>query len=175
MPNAKNVAVVGELEQKFQSTSFVLLTDYRGLTVTDLAALRRQLREHEVEYRVSKNTLALIAANRVGMAGLDQLLTGPTGIAFGSGDEVAAAKALTDFARTSKILEVKGGVLGRQVIGAADVTELAGLPGKGQVRADLVGATQGPIASLIGVLNGALSGVVHALEERAKQLEPAQG
>lgn len=174
MPNAKNVAAVGELEQKFQNTSFVLLTDYRGLTVTDLAALRRQLREHDVEYRVAKNTLALIAANHVGVAGLDQLLTGPTGIAFGKGDEIAAAKTLTDFARTSKILEVKGGVLGRQVIGAADVTELAGLPGKGQVRADLVGSTQGPIASLIGVLNGALSGVVHALEERAKQLEPAQ-
>lgn len=173
MPNAKNRGEVGELEQKFQNSDFLLLTDYRGLKVGDLASLRRQLRERGAEYHVAKNTLALIAANNLGITGLDRLLSGPTAIALGTGDEIGVAKALTDFARTSRILAVKGGVIGRTVIGAEEVTELAGLPGKPQVQADLVGAVQGPIASLIGVLNGALSGIVHALDERAKQLEPA--
>lgn len=174
MPNAKNVGEVGELEKNFRATQFVLVTDYRGLSVADLAGLRRQLREHGVEYRVAKNTLSLIAANRVGMTGLEELLRGPSAIAFGGGDEITVAKTLTDYARVSKILTVKGGVLGRQVIGAEAVSELAALPGKSQLQADLVGAVQSPIASLIGVLNGVLSGVVHALEERAEQLEPAQ-
>lgn len=173
MPSPKNVAEVNELEGKLQAISFLLLTDYRGLTIAELTTLRRQLREQGVEYRVAKNTLTLIAARNVGMTGLDDLLHGPTALAMGTGDEIAVAKTLTDFARTSKILAVKGGVLGRQVIGAEEVTELAGLPGQGQLRADLVGAVQGPIAGLIGVLNGALSGVVHALEERGKQLEEA--
>jgi large subunit ribosomal protein L10 len=173
LPNQKNVAAVAELEQRFQKSTFALMTDYRGLNVNELANLRRQLRDAGVEYRVSKNTLTLIAANRVGVTGLDRLLTGPTAIAFGSGDEIAAARALSDFARVSRLLALKGGVIGRSILSADDVTALAGLPGRQQLRADLAGAIQGPMASLIGVLNGALSGVVHALEERAKQLEPA--
>jgi large subunit ribosomal protein L10 len=173
MPNDRNLAFVKELEVKFQSTRTVFLTDYRGLTVADLANLRRQLREVGVDFRVAKNTLALIAADRAGLKGLDALLKGPTAIAFSSGDESSTARALGDYARVSRILTVKGGILGTQVLTAEDVVEVAKLPPKAQLQADLVGAVQGPQASLIGVLNSALSSIAHALDERAKQLEPA--
>jgi len=173
MPNDRNLEFVKELEVKFQNTRTVFLTDYRGLTVADLANLRRQLRDVGVDFRVAKNTLALIAADRAGLKGLDALLKGPTAIAFSSGDEAATAKALGDFARVSRILAVKGGILGTQVLTADDVAEVAKLPAKAQLQADLVGSVQGPAAGLIGILNGALSSIAHALDERAKQLGPA--
>ncbi len=173
VPSKRNIEAVAELEGKFRRTPTVFLTDYRGLTVAELANLRRQLREVGVDYRVAKNTLTLLAAQRAGIAGLGPMLAGPTAIAFVGGDAAAAARALTDFARTSRILTVKGGVLERQVLSGEDVQEVARLPSREQLRADLAGAVQGPLASLIGVLNGALSGIVHALEERAKQLQPA--
>jgi large subunit ribosomal protein L10 len=171
MPNTRNVESVGDLEEKFKKTRNVFLTDYRGLHVSDLANLRRQLREYDVDYRVAKNTLTLIAAEKVGVQGLGPLLNGPTAIAFANGDVAATARALTDFARTSRILTVKGGVLGSQILNADDVGEVAKLPPTKQLQADLVGAVQGPAANLLGVLNAALSGVARALEERARQLE----
>ena len=173
MPNARNLEFVKELEIKFKKTRIVYLTDFRGLTVSDLANLRRQLREVGVDFRVAKNTLALIAADRAGLTGLSDLLKGPTAIAFASGDEAATAKALADYARVSRILTIKGGILGTQVLTAEDVADVARLPPKAQLQADLVGSVQGPAASLIGVLNGALSTVVHVLDERVKQLESA--
>jgi large subunit ribosomal protein L10 len=173
MPNVKNVESVGKLTERFRKTRTVYLTDYRGLKVSDLATLRRQLREVGVDYHVAKNTLLHIAAERAGISGLGPLLTGPTAVAFASGDEIAAARALTDYARTSRILTIKGGFLGTQVLTGEDVADVAKLPAKAQLQADLAGALQGPLAGLLGVLNGALSGVVHALEERVKQLESA--
>lgn len=173
MPNPRNIESVTELEREFAKAENVFVTDYRGLKVSDLATLRDRLREAGVEYKVAKNTLTKIAAEQAGLTGLTEFLAGPSALAFVTGDEIAAAKALTDFARISRIMTVKGGVVGRLVLTSADVETLAALPGRSQVRADLVGAVQGPMASVIGVLNGALSGVVHALEERAKQLQPA--
>lgn len=173
MPNRRNVEAVTELEQEFARAENVFVTDYRGLKVADLANLRGRLREAGVEYKVAKNTLTKIAAEQAGLPGLAAFLTGPSALAFVTGDEIVAAKALTDFARISRILTVKGGVIQRVVLTSADVEALAALPGQSQLRADLVGAVQGPMASVIGALNGALSGVVHALEERTKQLQPA--
>lgn len=173
MPNARNLEFVKELEVKFRSTRTVFVTDYRGLKVSDLANLRRQLRELGVDFRVAKNTLALIAADRTGLTGLSALLKGPTAIAFATGDVSATAKALGDYARVSRIFTVKGGVLGTQVLSAEEVVEVAKLPPQKQLQADLIGAVQGPAAALIGVLNAAMSSLVHVLDERAKQLEEA--
>jgi large subunit ribosomal protein L10 len=173
MPNKRNLQLTDELEERFRHSSTVFLTDYRGLKVSDLAALRRQLREVGVDYRVAKNTLTRIASERAGVTGLAPLLAGPTAVAFVSGDAPASARALLDFARVSRIMTVKGGFLGTHVLSADDVAEVSRLPAKSQLQADLVGSVQGPLASVIGVLNGALSGIVHALEERSKQLQPA--
>jgi len=173
LPNARNIESVTELEAEFQKTSNVLVTDYRGLKVTDLANLRTALYQADVEYKVAKNTLTRIAAEKAGVNGLAPLLAGPTALAFIRGDEVAAARVLTDFARTSRILTVKGGVVSRMVLGPEDVEELARLGPRPQLQADLVGAIQGPMAGVLGAVNAALSGVARALEERAKQLESA--
>lgn len=173
MPNPKNIQAVQELEREFATHPVVFLTDYRGMSVADLANLRRQLRQAGVEYRVAKNTLLAIAARRAGVTGLDRFLTGPTAVAFAADNEIAAARALADFARVSRNLALKGGVLGRQVISSEEVAELAALPGKAEVKANLVGAIQGPVAGLVGVLTSALSGIVYALEQREKQLQPA--
>jgi len=173
LPSTRNIESVAELEAVFQKSPNVLVTDYRGLTVTDLANLRNRLYEANVEYKVAKNTLTLIAAKRTGVNGLEPFLAGPTALAFILGDEIAAAKALTDFARTSRILTVKGGVVSRMTLGPEEVENLAKLPGRPQLQADLVGAVQGPMAGVLGAINAALSGVARALEERAKQLESA--
>ncbi|HEY8883945.1 MAG TPA: 50S ribosomal protein L10 [Chloroflexota bacterium] len=173
MPNRRNVDAVKSLEEKFRQTQTVFITDYRGLKVSDLANLRRQLRELGVDYFVAKNTLAQIAAESVGLKGLEPLLKGPTAIAFVHGEPGPVARTLSEFARISRILTLKGGVLGPQVLNAEELGQVAALAPRAQLRADLVGSVQGPLAALIGVLNGALSGVVHALEERQKQLAPA--
>ena len=173
MPNKKNVASVEELEERFRESPVVLLTEYRGLKVSDLANLRRQLREAGVDYRIAKNTLLAIAAREAGRPGMEAMLEGPTAVAFSTGDEIQAARTLADFARTSRILTLKGGLLGQQVISSEDLTQLAALPGRSQVQADLVGAVQAPLASVYSVLNSALASIVYALEEREKQLQPA--
>ena len=173
MPNPRNVESVAKLAEEFEKSPNVLVTDYRGLKVSDLATLRNTLYGANVEYKVAKNTLTRIAAEQAGVLGLEPLLSGPTALAFVRGDEIAAARALTDFARTSRILTVKGGVISRMVLGPEEVESLAKLAPRPQLQADLVGAVQGPLAGVLGALNAALGGVARALEERAKQLESA--
>jgi large subunit ribosomal protein L10 len=173
MPSTRNLKAVEELEERFRRNPYVFLADYRGLTVSDLAALRRRLREAGVEFHVAKNTLLRIAAERAGLTGLERYLKGPTAVAFATTSEIDAARALSEYARTSRILTLKGGMIGRLPITSEDVAELAALPGKPQVQANLVGAVQGPMASLVGVLTNALSGIVYALDQREKQLQLA--
>ena len=118
-PRPEKVAVVDEVREKLSSSNAAILTEYRGLSVKDLAVLRRTLRESGGEYRVYKNTLVRFAARDLGLDGLDALLEGPTAIAFVDGDAVAVAKALRDYSRTNPVLVVKGGVLGTSVVDAA--------------------------------------------------------
>jgi large subunit ribosomal protein L10 len=170
MPTPEKIEAVSELTDKMQRARMAVVTDYRGLTVRDVANLRRQLRESKVEYTVAKNTLLRLAARNTGIEGADDLLDGPTAVAFCYEDIVAPAKALTDFARTSRILNVRGAVLDGQLIGAEDVLRLATLPPVEQIRAEVVGAIGGPLAGLVGVLNGLLQTLVGTLEARGEQL-----
>src|SRR5947207_2026126 len=103
MPTSRKSAEIDELEQKLRDSSGAIVADYRGLSVAELGALRSQLRPSGVEFRVAKNTLTLIAAKRAGIEGIDQFLTGPTAIAFAGDDIAAAARVLSEFARTSRI------------------------------------------------------------------------
>jgi len=170
MPTPEKVEAVSELTDKMQRARMAVVTDYRGLTVRDVANLRRQLRESKVEYTVAKNTLLRLAARNTGIEGADDLLDGPTAVAFCYDDIVAPAKALTDFARTSRILNVRGAVLDGQLIGADDVLRLATLPPVEQLHAEVVGAIGGPLAGFVGVLNGLLQTLVGTLEARGEQL-----
>lgn len=151
-PRPEKVAVVTEVRERLDQASAAILTEYRGLTVKDLATLRRSLREAGGEYRIYKNTLVRFAARDLGLSDLEQLLTGPTAIAFVDGDAVGVAKALRDYARTNPNLVVKGGVLGTKVMTAADTTALADLPPREVVLARLAGAFAAPLQQFAGLL-----------------------
>ncbi len=174
MPTPEKAAAIDELTEKMGRAQLAVVTDYRGLTVRDLATLRRQLRGFEVDYTIAKNTLLRIAARNVGIEGSESLLEGPTAVAFCYQDIVGPSKAISDFARTSRILNVRGGLLNGKLIGADEVNRLATLPPMEQLRAEVVGAIGGPLASLVGVLNGVLQTLVGTLEARNEQLGGAE-
>lgn len=151
-PRPDKVAVVAEVRARFESADASLLTEYRGLTVTELATLRRSLREAGAEYKVYKNTLVRRAADEAGLEGMASLLTGPTAIAFVSGDAAVAAKTLRDFARTAPALIVKGGLLGTRLLSPADASALAELPSRDVLLARLAGGLAAPMQRFAGLL-----------------------
>ncbi|MCL5045223.1 MAG: 50S ribosomal protein L10 [Actinobacteria bacterium] len=164
---------VGELTEKFRNSKAAVLTNYRGLNVAQATKLRKKLREAGVEYRVVKNTLARIAAHQLGLTGLDGFLEGPTAIAFGAQDPVAPAKALSDFAKDNKQLEIKAGLLEGKVIDPTGVKALADLPSREVLLAMVLGGMQAPMYGLVTVLNGPLRQFAYVLEAVRKQREEA--
>lgn len=171
MPREEKVREVDELSELLTKSSMTVLTDYRGMTVTDMAVLRRRLRDQGVELRVAKNTLLGFAADKSGKAALREALVGPTAVAFGQGDIAAMAKALGDFERTSKVFKVKAGVLGNKLLRPVDVASIASLPSREVLLSQAVAGIQSPIASLVGTLSGVIGGLVGTLEARRQQLE----
>jgi large subunit ribosomal protein L10 len=151
-PRPEKVAVVTEVRERFDSADAALLTEYRGLSVTELAALRRSLRESGAEYKVYKNTLVRRAANDAGITELETLLVGPTAIAFVNGDAAVAAKALKDFARTAPALVIKGGLLGKRLLSPQDASALAELPSREVLLARLAGGLAAPMQKFAGLL-----------------------
>jgi len=168
---AKKVETVAEIKEKLAKSDLSILTDYRGLTVAEVTQLRSQLRQAGVEYRVTKNTLARFAAEQAGVGALSPLLVGPTAIAFAADDVVKAAKVMTDYARASKVLKIKGAVLQGRVIGAEQVVELAELPPREVLLAKVVGGMQSPVVGLVSVLSGTLQSLLRVLQARQQQLE----
>lgn len=150
----------------------VILTDYRGLRVKDLEGLRRQLREANASYEVIKNTLFRLALERAGKPAPQDLLHGPLAVAFAE-DPVAASKVLTKFARDSRILQIRGALLGDRFVDAAGVETLSQLPSREELLAQVVGALQAPISGLVNVLAGPLRGLMNVLNARAEQLKGA--
>lgn len=151
-PRPEKVAVVEEVRERLSRASAAVLTEYRGLKVADLAALRSSLRTVGGTYKVYKNTLVRFAARDLGLSDLDTLLSGPTAIAFVDGDAAAVARALRDFARTNPQLVLKGAVLQGRVLSAAETAALADLPPREVLLARVAGALQAPLASFAGLL-----------------------
>ncbi len=151
-PRDEKVAVVTEVREHFERSNAAILTEYRGLTVKDLAGLRRTLRDAGCEYKIYKNTLVRFAAHDLGLGELESLLVGPTAIAFVDGDASSVAKALRDYAKTNPKLTVKGGVLGHKVMSVADATALADLPPRDVVLARIAGALAAPMQTFAGLL-----------------------
>lgn len=170
MPTPQKEAAVEELTDKMRRAKLAVVTDYRGLSVRDLATLRSTLRPHQVDFTIAKNTLLRIASHNaeVGTDESDRLLEGPTGVAFCYDDIVQPAKALADFARTSRILTVRGGMLGAVVLGADEINRLATLPSPEQLRSELVGAIGGTLSQFVGVLNALLQTLVGTLEAQVE-------
>lgn len=145
MANPKNTAELAALKDKFQQASSVVLTEYRGLTVGQLQELRGEL-GFDVEYHVAKNTLIKIAANEQGIEGLDELLTGPTAVAFIQGEAVDAAKVMKKFKKDHDAFVIKGGYMDGNVLSAAQVDAIAEMDNRETTLAKIAGAFEGSLA-----------------------------
>ena len=171
MARAEKQAAVAEIVESFNDAAGAVLTDYRGLTVKELQDLRRSLGEH-ADYAVVKNTLAKLAASEAGMTGFDELLVGPTAIAFLKGDVVEAAKGLRDFAKANPALIIKGGYLDGKAIDAKEVAKLADLESREVLLGKLAGAMLASLQNAVFLLNAPLAQaarVVGALQAKAEQ------
>lgn len=169
-PRAEKVAVVDEVQAKLADAEAAILTEYRGLNVTQLSNLRRQLRESGTEYKIYKNTLVRFAARNLEVD-LEDLLTGPTAIAFVGdagngtrGDPVAAAKTLRSFGRELPVLVMKGGLLGNRTITAEEARALAEMPPRDQVLAEIAGLLQAPLGALASLVDAVPRDIAYALQ-----------
>lgn len=169
----KKQAMVADYAEKLRRSQAVIVTEYRGLTHKQLEALRRELRGCSSELLVSKNTLMRRALSEVGLPAPDALLSGPTAMMFCYDELAAPAKVLSKFARDTKVMVLRGGMIGQSVFDAAGVQALTELPGKDQLRAQVVGALQAPISGLVNVLAGPLRGFLNVLNARIGQMEQA--
>ena len=170
MANAEKAAAVAEITESFRGANAAVLTEYRGLTVAEITELRRALGS-TTKYAVVKNTLTKIAAREAGVDGLDDLLSGPTAVAFVTGDPVEAAKGLRDFSRNHPTLVVTGGVLDGRPLTVAEITRLADLESREVLLAKLAGAMQGSLAKAVGLFAAPLSQAARlaaALQQKAE-------
>jgi large subunit ribosomal protein L10 len=176
MKKADKELVVAELTERLRTSETLLVADYRGLTMPQIDALRTKLLESGARFSVVKNTLGRRAADAAGSEALLTLLEGPSAIAFlaAEGDMVAAAKALADMARESKILAIKGGVLQGRSVTAEEVESLATLPPLDVLRGQVLGAVIAPLSSLVALVNAPLQNLYGLIDARIEQLQ-AQG
>lgn len=177
MPKARKeqkAEQVDLLTEKLKNAKVALLTDYRGLTVTQLQDLRGKLRTGAVEFRVVKNTLARRAADAAGVKELETELEGPVAIAFGYDDLSAPSKLINDWVRATRLkLDVKGGLVEGRIFTPDQVKQLADMPSRETLLSQLAGTIQSPMAQLAGALQSPLSMLAGALESYQKKLEAA--
>jgi large subunit ribosomal protein L10 len=171
---ADKATAVAELTEQFRSSSATVLTEYRGLTVRQITDLRRTL-GRETRYAVAKNTLAKRAAVDAGIAGLDELFTGPTALAFVSGDPVEAAKSLREFAKAHPLLVIKGGVFEGKAISAAEVGRLADLESREVLLARLAGAMKANLSKAAALFQAPLSQAIRTVAALQDKREKDSG
>ncbi len=173
MHKADKETAVAELVEQLRDAESLIVADYRGLTNANLETLRGRLREHGARFSVVKNTLARRAAETAGTEPLLALLEGPSAIVFlkSGGDAVAVAKALSDSARETKILTLRGGVLEGVPISGAEIETLAKLPPMDVLRSQIVGVIVAPLTQLLGLLSAPLRDLVGLIDARIAQLE----
>ncbi len=168
--------IVRDLTERLRSSDTLLVADYRGLTMPQIDALRSRLLESGARFTVVKNTLTRRAAEAAGADALLTLLEGPSAIAFleADGDMVAAAKALADMARESRVLEIRGGVLQGRTMSAAEVESLATLPPTDVLRGQVLAAIIGPVTALHGLVSAPLQNLYGLIDARIEQLGGAE-
>ena len=176
MPRADKVEQVELLTEKLRTARVAVLTDYRGLTVGQLQDLRGRLRAQDVEYRVVKNTLARRAALEAGHPDFQDQLKGPVAIAFGGEDIGAPARLLAEFIRQTRLrLDIVGGLVEGRVMGPDQVRQVADLPPREVLLAQLLGTLQTPIAQLVGTIQAPVQQLVGLLEAYREKLEGTPG
>lgn len=161
--------IVAELTEKLKSACAGVIVDYKGINVADDTKLRKELREAGVDYFVVKNTLLSRAAKEAGIEGLDPVLEGTTALAVSMEDHVAAARILCKFAEKNKSIKTKAGFVEGKVIDVAEVENLAKLPSKEVLIAQVLGGLNAPITGFVTVLNGTMKGLVVALNAIAEK------
>ena len=174
MAKTDKVAAVAELEKQFESSNGAVLTEYRGLSVKQLKQLRRSLGDNAT-YAVVKNRLTQIAAKRAGIESFDDLLVGPTAIAFVSGDPVEVAKGLRDFAKENKELVIKGGVLEGSALDADQINKLADLESREVILSKLAGAMQASLSQAAALFQAPLSQAARLTEALRSKVESEGG
>jgi large subunit ribosomal protein L10 len=167
MPTEAKRAAVAQLTDELSASKATIVADYRGLTVSDITAVRRALRGHGITYKVVKNRLAKIAAQQAGREELNELLEGPTALAMGSGDEVTFARTFLDAIRPFKAVAVRGAVVGGHRYDADSVTRLATLPGREVLLAQLAGRMASPLSTMASLLAAPLRNLGYALTQLA--------
>jgi len=175
MAKAEKATAVAEISEQFKSSTATVVTEYRGLSVANLAELRRSL-GGIATYTVAKNTLVKRAAAEAGIEGLDDLFTGPTAIAFINGEAVDAAKAIKNFAKDNKALVIKGGYMDGHALTVSEVERIADLESREVLLAKLAGAMKGNLAKAAGLFNAPLSQFARlaaALQEKKAAEEAA--
>ena len=172
MSKEEKAEIIDRLQEDFSRCSIAILTDYRGMPTLEMTILRRRLRESGTDFKVVKNTLARLAAQRAGKDNLVSSFDGPVAIALGHGDIAEPARVLADYIRTSKVsLDIKGGFLGDRLLTLNDVTTLSTLPSREVLLARVLGGMQSPILTLVNCLANPIRGIAGVLQARIKQLE----
>ncbi|GAA1163426.1 50S ribosomal protein L10 [Ornithinimicrobium humiphilum] len=174
MATPEKAAAIAELTEKFRSSGAAVLTEYRGLTVSQLTQLRGSMREHAT-YAVVKNTLTKRAAAEAGIEGLDEHLTGPTAIAFVTGDPVEAAKGLRDFAKANPALVIKAGVLDGKPLSPEEITKLADLESREVLLAKLAGAMKANLSKAVYLFAAPLSQTARVVDALRAKVEEQGG
>jgi len=172
MPTQAKAEKIEELTEKLGRAAVTILVQTQGLTVKDMTDLRNRMRAAKIEFQVAKNTLLRIATERNNMTGVDKgIFNGQTAVALGYEDEVATAKVVSDYVRTSKIAVLKSGILGGRTLTADQVENLARIPGgKNYARAQVVGTIQGPMSTTYSLLTAPMRDLCYVLQAHADQL-----
>jgi large subunit ribosomal protein L10 len=172
MPTQAKAEKIEELTEKLSRATVAILVQTQGLSVKDMVELRNKMRAAKLEFQIAKNTLLRIASERNNMTELDKsIFNGQTAVAFGYDDETTAAKAVSDYVRTSRVAVLKSAILGGRALNADQVENLGKIPGgKLQMKAEVVGTVQGPLASAYGLLTAPLRDLCYVLQAHAEQL-----
>ena len=173
MPTEAKRTKVAELAEIFSKSSAAVVSDYRGLSVSDFAKVRRELRDKGISYRVVKNRLGKIAAQQADRGELATLLVGPSAVALGGADEAALARALIDALRPYKQVSIRGAVVGRTVVEGEGVNRLATLPSRDVLLAQLAGSIAAPLSTMASLLGAPLRNLGYALQQVRDQREGA--
>jgi large subunit ribosomal protein L10 len=175
MPRPEKVQLVAEVTEQFRAAGSVYVTDYAGLTVGNMTELRKQLRAAGVKYRVVKNTLLRRAASEAGLGDLADHFKGPTAVAFGPSDPVAAAKIFSEFASRLEKPRVRRFVVDKRPFASVDLRALATLPSREVLLGQVVGAVQSPIAGFIGTLDAMIRELIGTVDAMAKKKDETAG
>jgi large subunit ribosomal protein L10 len=169
MNREEKAALIEEIGAEIESSEAIFAVDYRGISVTQAAELRNGLREADATFKVVKNRLTKIAAEKAGATELNELLQGPTALTFVKGDTAAAAKAITSFNKEHEILTYKGGVMGDTILDEGRFTAISKLPTRDVLNGQLAGIVASPLVTLTRGLGSMISGLAIALQQVADQ------